>query len=495
MDVPARSTALRRRLVSGLSDTQCPGDRKIEGLGALEIVLAPSMKAPQAMSPATADTLVRLVLPPPMSTELAFRHEARATALGRLVSVRIYFAPVIALLALTLAFFEPTLWRRVLLATVVTMVLAVTYVEWIRFRRSGIGAVSLPFNLFIGVAGQLLLISATGGLFSPLLPAVIVLSLMSSIMAEERLQTRMVAGLLMPGLWVLAVVHRRWGLIPEVVGETGELETGWVPWVAAAVYSLMVVGTARIGLSIHGALERLFFDALQERDRRLSMHEEQTKALSALSAEIAHELKNPLASVKGLAALVARDVEGKSEERVAVLRREVDRMQSILDELLNFSRPLVPLSMEPVDARALADDVVRMHEGSAVDRDVALRVESEPTELMCDPRKVRQVLVNLVQNALQASPRGGAVVMRIAADVQHVVFEVDDEGPGVAADVRDRVFEAGVTTKEEGSGIGLVVARSLARQHGGELELSDRPAGGCRAVLRLPRRPLEGAAA
>ena len=168
-------------------------------------------------------------------------------------------------------------------------------------------------------------------------------------------------------------------------------------------------------------------------------------------------------------------------------------MQGILEELLNFSRPLVPLAMEAVEAADLADDVVRMHEGSAVDRGVTLTVVAEPARLVCDPRKVRQVLVNLVQNALHASPRGGEVTIEVEIERGDVAFHVADRGPGLADEVRDRVFEAGVTTKEDGSGIGLVVARALARQHGGELELEDREGGGCRATLRLPPAPREAA--
>ena len=170
-------------------------------------------------------------------------------------------------------------------------------------------------------------------------------------------------------------------------------------------------------------------------------------------------------------------------------------MQEILESLLNFSRPLVPLAMEEVEAGALAEDVARMHEGAAVERGLRVRVEDSGARLTCDPRKVRQVLVNLVQNAIHASPDGADVVLAVETRDEAVRFEVLDRGAGIAPGVRTRLFEAGVTTKDEGSGIGLVVARSIARQHGGELSLDDREGGGCRAVLSLPRRAgLEAAA-
>jgi len=437
---------------------------------------------------ALADTLGGLV-PRPVPTALGLRQSASTLALGRLVQVRIYLAPFLGALALTFAFFEPTPWRRIVLAVVIVTLLSLSYIEWVRSKRYGLEAVNLPLNLGLMVCGQTALISATGGLFSPVLPAVIVMAFLTSVLTERG--HLIVAGVALPGFWAMAYGHVTMGLLPQLFGLSNDLEQGPAPWIAASLYSLMLTGAVGLGSSVRHALERLVTDALEERDRRLAMHAEQTKALSALSAEIAHELKNPLSSVKGLSALVAKDLEGKPAERLGVLRREVDRMQDILEELLNFSRPLVPLSMEKIQARTLADDVVRMHEGSALDQGVAMRVEGDGSELICDPRKVRQVLVNLVQNALHASPTGGEVEITVQGTDEDVCFTIGDRGAGVAEEVRDRAFEAGVTTKKAGSGIGLVVARSLARQHGGELELVDRDGGGCMATLRLPRKPDE----
>lgn len=439
---------------------------------------------------APAGTLVRRFVPSSAPIEESLRQGAHLATLDRLVHLRLYLAPVIGGLALTFAFFEPTPWRRWTIAAMVSWVCGLSVVEWWRSKRHGIAAVNLAFNYFALLGGQLALVVATGGVLSPLSPVLIVMSIIGGLLLGWPV-IRWMPATVVPLLWVLAWVHASYGLMPVVFGDARPLETGVLPWLAAAVLSAMTFGASRVGAAVSAALARLFGDAVEERDRRLDGYAEQTSALSALSAEIAHELKNPLASVKGLGALVAKDVEGKPAERMAVLRREVDRMQGILDELLNFSRPLVPLAMEEVEAAALADDVVRMHEGSAVDRGVTLAVIAEPAVVSCDPRKVRQVLVNLVQNALHASPRGAEVTIRVKSEGEDVLFEVEDRGPGLAEEVRDRAFEAGVTTKEDGSGIGLVVARALARQHGGELTLDDREGGGCRATLRLPPRPPE----
>jgi len=168
-------------------------------------------------------------------------------------------------------------------------------------------------------------------------------------------------------------------------------------------------------------------------------------------------------------------------------------MQAILDEFLNFSRPLMPLSQREVGLRELVDHVVDLHEAMAGQRRVELQVlEREPIRCVCDPRKVEQILINLVQNALEATDPGTRIELELASGPAELVeLRVRDAGPGLTPELRAQVFELGVSDKATGSGIGLTVARAIARQHGGELELGARADGarGCEAVLSLPRQP------
>jgi signal transduction histidine kinase len=99
------------------------------------------------------------------------------------------------------------------------------------------------------------------------------------------------------------------------------------------------------------------------------------------------------------------------------------------------------------------------------------------------------VLINLVQNALDASPRGERVTLRVEERDASLRTLIIDRGKGLAPELKDRLFEAGVTSKQHGSGIGLVVARSLCRQHGGDVMLSDNPSGGVIAIFELPKTP------
>jgi signal transduction histidine kinase len=181
---------------------------------------------------------------------------------------------------------------------------------------------------------------------------------------------------------------------------------------------------------------------------------------------------------------------GTEPEPLTVLRREVDRMQGILEEFLNFSRPLVPLNLRTIDLSRITNEVAGMHEGLCDMRNLRVElVTHAAVEVAGDPRKIRQILVNLLQNAIEACEPGARLWLRVAISDERAEVVIEDEGKGLDPAVAGRVFEAGVTNKREGSGLGLAVARGLARQHGGDIALAERSPRGCTATLTLPRRP------
>ncbi|HEY6879003.1 MAG TPA: HAMP domain-containing sensor histidine kinase [Polyangiales bacterium] len=415
-------------------------------------------------------------------------HGALHWLLTNAVRLRLIVAPMFASLAATFAYFEASTWRRVVCACTIALLLTLAWVEWLRYRRHGAAAVQLPLNVMLTVLGQLMIITVSGGLFSPVLPILIPMGILTALFGERRTFFALLT-LTLPWLFTLAWLHTRGSLLPAIYGGAQAIEHTPAPWIAASLLTLMLNMSGRAGLALQGTVEQLFREATAERDRSLALHAEQSRALTLLTSEIAHELKNPLASVKGLAALLAKDLEGRGAERMAVLRGEVDRMQTILEEFLTLSRPLVPLLLAETDLRALCHEVLRLHEGSAHERGVKLTLLGEAAPLRCDPRKIRQVLINLLQNALEASPRGSSVTLQLEPAASATQVRVIDQGPGLPVELLERVFEAGVTDKEQGSGIGLVVARSLARQHGGEVALRGGEHGGLVAQLTLPHDP------
>jgi signal transduction histidine kinase len=338
--------------------------------------------------------------------------------------------------------------------------------------------------------GQAAASFATGGMESPFLFAMFPIAMVGATIIEPPLLFFLV-GLQAAEVWAMAWVQHS-GILPHfnpiVFG--GDMIQGWnrahTLW--AATFATAGLGVVTfLGRGIRYSFDGMLRRGLEAREEALCTHRERAQELAALSGEIAHELKNPLASIKGLSALLARDaLPGKPTERLQVLRREVDRMQGILDEFLNFSRPLVPLAVEKIDVHALVLEVADMHEGMAHERNVRLLVKADSEFMHCDPRKIKQALINLVQNALEASPAGQAVEIE-ALEGPEIGLRVLDRGPGVAANLHDKIFEPGVTTKAHGSGLGLTIARALVRQHGGELTLSSRDGGGAVAFLRLPK--------
>ncbi|MCY1018748.1 sensor histidine kinase [Pyxidicoccus sp. MSG2] len=363
-------------------------------------------------------------------------------------------------------------------------------------QRRTYGALAVFLLLSFGV------IVATGGILSPALPLLIVFCLFIGSIIPKQATPPFVWGALAL-VWGLAWVATH-GLVPGYIpGVFGG--DALVPQSKALVYAQAGAFSLFLMWSVFGAnrFQVVFLSAVQKaldaRDEALQSHTEHAATLTALSGEIAHELKNPLASVKGLATLIGRDLEGKPAERLAVLQREVGRMEEILEGFLNFSRPLLPLHQEEQPLRHLCDSVVALHEGLAREHEVTLTVvDEQAVYAWCDTRKVKQVLINLVQNALDASP-AGATVELVLLGGREARVEVRDRGTGLSESVRERLFEPGVTTKARGSGLGLALARGLVRQHGGELTLEDREGGGCVAALTLPvRRPaskVEGEAA
>jgi len=419
--------------------------------------------------------------------DIQIKHLGRT--FGRMVRVRLRVGLGIALLAVAATLLDPVPWRQVWVGLLVLFAAGFSIYEARRYAREGFTARSLPLNIWVGLLLQQSFVLGTGGITSPVLPTILPIAFVGSLASHGKRQRWWLLLAQLVALTAMAVAQLSgWlpGLPLPYLGSAPPVLLG----VGVTVLAGMCVGATFVGAALRRTFDNMLAEALSQRDELLAVHRAHARELEALSAEIAHELKNPLATVKGLTQLMAREP-GRAQpaERLQVLTAEVVRMQSILEEFLNFSRPLVPLTVSSVDLVELCDEALVLHEGLAGERGVRLeRVGSGPVSAACDPRKVKQVLMNLLHNALEASPSGGRVTVVVestpAGDAR---VSVRDEGPGLAAGLAGRAFEAGVTTKAKGSGLGLTVARALARQHGGEVTLESRAQGGCVAELVLPR--------
>lgn len=425
----------------------------------------------------------------------ALQRQTQTRFYGLFVWARLAIVPLIVTMAAWIGLGDSRIWRQVLMGSVVVGLSSVSLWDVVNFtRRRTVTTFAIYRNMVMANVALTIMVFSTGALESPIIPMIAIMALADSLFVSPRMSKILVFGLLIPSVWLWAVISV-YELMPRAIpdvfgGGSRDGVSDVLLWTTAVVLTALMTAFLNMGLRIKASFLDLVVKVLRERDEALLLHAEQAQTLTTLSGEIAHELKNPLASIKGLSALLARKLEGQEAERLAVLRREVDRMQNILQEFLNFSRPLVPLSQEERDLSELAREVIDLHEGMARDAKVDLELDAEePTSCICDPRKIKQVLINLVQNALDASPPGGGVLLEVAkSSDDELVLRVIDQGHGLAPELAERIFDPGVTSKARGSGLGLTVARAIARQHGGELTLRTGEQGGCVAEMTLPLR-------
>ncbi len=229
----------------------------------------------------------------------------------------------------------------------------------------------------------------------------------------------------------------------------------------------------------------------EERLRERQMvRAEQMAAIGQVAAGVAHELRNPLTSIKGLVQVNLREAEahGLPAEDLRVIEHEVRRMERTLQTFLDFARPPRP-DRRRLDLVAVVDRVYALVGGRARKQQVALRSDRPEGSVWVDgdQDQLQQLVLNLVLNALDAMPHGGAVEVELRPPRDgHAELLVRDTGPGIAAHILPKVFETFVSSKETGIGIGLPVSRRIAEDHGGSLSAYNLPTGGACFTLRLP---------
>lgn len=211
-----------------------------------------------------------------------------------------------------------------------------------------------------------------------------------------------------------------------------------------------------------------------------------------MARRIAHQIKNPLTPIRLAAERIARQSERRSPDLPAIVQQgcsaiveHVQSMQEMVDAFARYAK-FPPISRRPVRLGELLRQVVALYEGVRPD----LRIEATDTtdncEVLLDPEQFRQVLVNLIDNAVEASPPGGVVTAEIAWDGDDVVFTIADEGPGLPVEDPELLFQPFFSTKGRGSGVGLALVQRIVTDHGGTVRLEAGPVRGVRAMVRIP---------
>ena len=230
---------------------------------------------------------------------------------------------------------------------------------------------------------------------------------------------------------------------------------------------------------------------LQDRVRKA----DRMSALGSMATKVAHEIRNPLGSVKGLGQLVLESVEEESQTHQYMQRivREVDRLSSIVDELLNYSQRR-PLTLESADLNEVVREGLEMARFKEGDQSPTLLQELDLSlpPVRMDRNRFLQAVLNILVNAIQAvEPKRGVVTISTypeeTARGGQIILDISDNGPGIPADVQDHIFDPFFTTKEGGSGLGLSIAHTIVREHEGVLELNSKLGQGTTFRIILPR--------
>jgi signal transduction histidine kinase len=259
-----------------------------------------------------------------------------------------------------------------------------------------------------------------------------------------------------------------------------ELERG------AAIANQLAVAVENARL--YEDLRRSYADLARAQDQLV--RQERLAALGQLAAVVAHEVRNPLGVVFNSLGSLRRVVPAHGDARMLldIVGEEAERLNRIVGDLLDFARPSRP-AVRPEPLVPIVEDALK---AALADGSRGVRVERElPAglpQVPMDARLLRQALVNLVVNAVQAMGAGGTLTVRARAEGDGAVLEIEDTGPGIPEDVRHRIFEPFFTTKAAGTGLGLAVVKRIVDDHHGTIETRRGAAGGTVFAIRLPLR-------
>jgi signal transduction histidine kinase len=366
----------------------------------------------------------------------------------------------------------------------VLCLVAMSIAERTEGRRSVFAFLLASVCVLVGVAN-------TGGLASPLLLSMVPFLVASSMNPNlDRKRYGLLAFFLFGFVAMAICSNSAMGelcapLAPRFHWASGEYIA--LSFISATMAALSVF---KMGRGISMAYERIALELAVRREELCDESEGRTRALEGIAARLAHEVKNPLAAIKGLSTHVARNAtDDKVKERLTIVAAEAERLQEIVEGFLSFSRGLDDLSIGPTKPYDIARELSLLLETRAADAGVTLEVRgSRELSLNADGKKLRQALLNLVLNAMQASTRGTTVTLEVAKSCSDgaAVIRIMDRGAGMGPEIIERIRKPYYTTKEGGSGLGIAVARGIIEQHGGSLRFESSSGRGTTATVLLP---------
>ena len=267
----------------------------------------------------------------------------------------------------------------------------------------------------------------------------------------------------------------------------------------AEIIVFFMVGAVTGVLADRGRTQRMELEAttgqLAKVNRELQDSFEQIKradrlsAIGQLAASLAHEIRNPLAAIDGAANLIESPQTSEETRKgsLVIIHKEIQRLNRLLTNLLDFARPKTP-EFQSVEPNRLIDAIINLTGHSAEQKGITLRKEVVPSvpAFECDPEQMKQVILNLAINAVQAMTGPGEVLLSAHQWHSSVVISVRDQGPGVDEENIEKIFNPFFTTKEAGTGLGLSVVYQIVSQHGGIVRAERNPGSGMTFSVVIP---------
>jgi two-component system sensor histidine kinase HydH len=236
----------------------------------------------------------------------------------------------------------------------------------------------------------------------------------------------------------------------------------------------------------------LFKDLTEVRTLRREVARSQRLAsVGRLAAGVAHEIRNPLSSIKGFATYFKQRYPDQQDDQQTadIMIQEVDRLNRVVGQLLEFARP-VPVKPKPVSLQTLLDDSIKLITDRAVEKGISIKTQNNTQvgEVRIDPDRINQVLLNLYLNAIDSMESGGELNVEISSDGQRrdVVIQVSDTGHGISREDLSRIFEPYFTTKSTGTGLGLAIAHNIIDAMGGHVKVKSEPGKGTIFIVTIP---------
>lgn len=227
-------------------------------------------------------------------------------------------------------------------------------------------------------------------------------------------------------------------------------------------------------------------DALHKREMARAEH---LATLGELAAGLAHEIRNPLAGIAGVVDVMGKELPAHSPSREVLgdVQREVFHIQAILNDLLSYARPRPP-DFHPADLNTTVEQAILLSRQQVLTKPIQIQFDPNPAlpKVSHDPALIQQVVLNLLLNGIQAISGSGQIRVALNRDGEQVMIQVSDTGKGISAEALTKIFKPFFTTRSEGTGLGLSLARGIVQSHSGTIEVSSTPGKGSQFKICLP---------